>query len=138
MTLYESDKDRVTQKKIADQLAQLWKCDVMTMPKRHPVDFLFGDTSGACWIEVKRRYVESKKYATLIIDKEKLVAGHRHSEATGLPFGIVVHWNDGIFFARVDDPSEYQCAPGGRRDRGDANDIDIVAHIPTQRFERLL
>lgn len=138
MTLYETDEDRANQRRVADALAAHWRCGVMKMPERHAVDYLFGDDNGAMWIEIKKRNVTSTKYKTLMIDKKKLEAGLAHSDGTGFPFGLVVHWNDGVFFVRVDNLHRYFIDLGGRADRADANDTDIVVHIPTSEFRRLL
>ena len=138
MTLYETEEDRANQQRVADALAAQWSCEVMKMPDQHAVDYLFGNAHGAMWVEIKKRNVTSTKYKTLMIDKKKLEAGLSHSNGTGFPFGLVVHWNDGVFFVRVDNLQRYFIDVGGRVDRGDANDTDLVVHIPTTEFKRLL
>ena len=133
--IYETSSDRKNQQDIADKLAALWSCSVIKMPHLHPVDFLIGDDVGAAWMEVKRRKAKSTTYVSLIIDKKKIDAGLKHSTATGFPFIIVVHWEDGIFYATA--RNDYATAVGGRFDRGDPNDRELVCHIPVSHFTRL-
>lgn len=136
--LYETDEDRARQRALAQRLSSLWSCDFILTPRKYPVDCVFTTDDHAWWVELKHRNNSSTKYSTLIIDKKKLVAGIEHSKLTGWPFFVVVHWSDGVFMAQVTETTRYFVDCGGRTDRRDPNDIDVVAYLPVREFRRIM
>lgn len=85
------------------------------------------------WCEFKRRHVNRRDYPTLILSLHKyrkLVSYSGRQESL-----LFVRWNDEdavhhIYSGEI----EYEIKIGGRKDRGDWQDIEPVVHIPVEAF----
>lgn len=103
----------------------------------YPVDFV-GVKRGCVttFMELKTRHNPRLAYADYMISLTKYLAGAEIARVTGLNFQICVHWIDavGVWDWRRMQPTNLNIKIGGRRDRGDAADIEPVVHLPLSEF----
>ena len=132
MPWYESDGDRRKEQAVIARFCEHAGYVPRKLPDdKYRVDFaLDRDGKVAGWAEVKCR---GRRYDTLIIDLRKVASGVLLAAQSGKPFFVVVEWPDGIAFTELSSIPE-RVAVGGRADRGDKHDTDVVAHIPLGQF----
>jgi hypothetical protein len=127
--IYETSENRNSEQAVADLLASTWKTTILKLPKLAKVDRLVvAGGNVRAWLEIKCRYNPMHTYLTYMISARKIQDGLDLSEATKLPFILVVSWSDGVCWTKVE--SMYPTRSGGRVDRGDAQDIELVCDIP--------
>ena len=127
--IYETSENRKSEQAVADLLASAWKTSILKLPKLAKIDRLVvADGNVRAWLEIKCRYNRMDAYPTYMISAHKIKDGLALSEATKIPFILVVSWSDGVRWTKVE--SMYPTRSGGRVDRGDAQDIELVCDIP--------
>lgn len=131
-----------TRKDLQNEIDALRKISVKTTPMKLPlaykIDFALMDGDKiVCWAEVKCRTNRYGQYPTLMISMAKLISGITLSGMTGFPFWLIVKWTDKIGALEINGLSKFEMGSGGRRDRGDDQDIEPVCHIPTSAFKIL-
>lgn len=133
--LYETENDLAAERAVATDLEKLWDVTLHKLEIEDRIDFR-AERSGSLvgWIEVKCRDVHRTTYPTLILSREKVIAGDQLRRRTGMPFLIVVKWNDGLFVHRFALSDITDSGMGGRVDRGDPQDIEKVIHFPVEGF----
>lgn len=137
--IYETATDISREAGIAASLAACWDCRFQKMPKFYGVDFAAlrkGEITA--WFEIKHRFASYPSYR---LSLHKWMRGIELSEITGKPAFIVVSWPvDGkrevIYRAINRDP--VKVVLGGRKDRGDPDDIEPMVEIPVGEFKRVL
>ncbi len=137
MPRYEQPEDLAREDAVAEYLAEKMGCQ---QKKLGPHDIDRELTLGGqvfSYAEVRTRTNEYRRYPTYIVDWDKLVKGLVKAKPLGVPFLLVVGFTDGVYGWMVDGIEELDVRPGGRSDRGDPNDQDMVAHIPMRRFAKL-
>jgi hypothetical protein len=91
------------------------------------------------WVEVKCRTQESTTYPTLMVSAHKWVEGISYAKTTGLPFVLVVEFEDCIKYFKHDvgDPTDSIHLEWGGRTRTprDRFDAEPVVHIPMELFK---
>lgn len=87
--------------------------------------------------EVKVRNCNHDTYKTLIISKAKIDSVFERW--TPLPFVLIIHWNDGIYWVAVTEVSKqhWKIKMAGREDRDDPKDMEPCYDIPIEEFTRL-
>jgi len=127
--IYETRENRQEEQDVADRLAAAWKATILSLPKLAKVDRLvISNGMARGWLEIKCRRNRMDAYPTYMISSRKIQDGLDLSEATKIPFILAVSWSDGVRWLRV--TSMYPTRSGGRVDRGDAQDIELVCDIP--------
>ena len=138
---YESDEDLRNEKSIADHVASAYDMILKKMHMKMAIDYMAFDsmdTNALAVIEVKRRKISSKKYKTVILSLAKFNKGIEFYNSNDLSFIFAVEFNDGIFSYEYSPEDNFMIVFGGRKDRGDSQDIEPVIHIPIKRMEQLL
>jgi hypothetical protein len=134
---FESDKDRENELKAAITLALRYKVKFFKRADGSEIDFeIFRDGKRVAWAEYKRRYHNRQKYPTLYISLNKITAGLEKHRETGLPFVLIIEWDDGFFWLH---PSrcDYEIRHDGRNDRGADSPVGTVAHFDVELFKPL-
>lgn len=132
--MYESARDRENEAAVAAILAPRWKSEAQKLPMAYYIDWLMmrGGKPVAC-MEVKCRNNPRAQYPTLMLSLAKWMHGLQFSELMGIPFLVAVQWTDGIFWHKAGSfPVSFGF--GGRKDRGDSQDMEPVVFIPTDAF----
>jgi len=140
--IYETKTDVANERQIADQLERAWSCSLMKLSKPlSNVDMVaVRDGRVVALVEIKRRKYTSgqiQAWGGYMISLDKIKEGLAYSRAAGLPFILAVGLADGTFTIRVDDATPDVVRIGGRSDRGDAKDIEVVVLYDMQRFRRI-
>lgn len=127
--IYENNFNRSKEQQVVDLLEDKWRATIYKMPSLCVVDRLVvsgGKVKG--WLEIKCRTNAFDAYPTYMISSRKVQGGLDLAKSSNLPFILVVSWNGDVRWIKVD--QMYPQRSGGRRDRGDSQDIETVCDIP--------
>jgi len=130
--IYVTAQDKQNERTVCTVLAERLRCEFVE---------LAATTAGADWIavragaatalvEIKTRTTPYAQYSTYLIDQRKLDDLALAAGILGLKPILAVMFSDGIYVVDVTIRSSYPVKSGGRSDRGDKYDTDIVYHIP--------
>lgn len=138
----ENDQDRANQVAVAIELCKRWNLsDIRIFPTKSVLDYLMMDRHGAMvWGELKcRDKHRSLHYPTLMISKSKLDRAIGVADETCLEFVLIIRWSDGIFWQSLTraDLKSFRQGMGGREDRDDPNDMEMMYFIPSPSFKPL-
>ena len=136
---YETDSDLCNEKNIAANIESAWGVSLQKTPRRYPYDYIALDFNevAVALIEIKHRNNDSKKYQSYMISMGKLAECQGTAKTVGLAFVLVVGFSDKIMFWPYK-KNQFDIEIGGRRDRGDNQDIEPVAQIPMKHFKDIL
>lgn len=134
---YETGSDRANEGDAITELADAWKCRFIKLPRMYPMDFaLIGRGNRArCLVEVKCRTYTRGAFPTYHLSAKKVADMAALSQITGLPAVLLVRLKNALLWHRIDPP--YDLEVGGRRDRGDWQDVEPVCAIPFDQFEEI-
>ena len=136
--LYETNADLRNERSVAAWLGDLWRAYPQKLPKSYAIDFgMVRQKEVAAWVEVKCRDNPMGQYPTLAISLKKITTGLELSEWTTKPFLLVVRWTDATAYMHVSTRDQFTVEIGGRKDRGDWQDMEPMAHFPTESFQLL-
>ena len=134
---YETAEDRRAEAEVALKVASLFQLTPRKLPEQYRVDYALLDERGypKMFVEVKCRAVLKATYPTLILSMMKADAGRRMTAMTGLPFIVAASWKDcaGMAWINPDRPPG-PLRYGGRKDRGDWQDMEPCYEIDVERF----
>ena len=77
-------------------------------------------------VEIKVRNYASTDFNTYMISADKIARIRMLSSVSGIPSFLFVAWIDMVGYQPADTPD--YTAIGGRRDRGDPQDIEVLLH----------
>jgi hypothetical protein len=134
---YERQADREAEAAAVAKLARFGDLTPVKLPKFYKVDFALVGADGAIkrWIEVKCRTNEMWAYPTYMVSYHKYLDLLALQQASGIPACLVVQWQDALGVLRF--PAPHKVGFGGRRDRGDNDDVEPVALINIAEFRRM-
>lgn len=146
---YESDESIRLERLVADQIAELWRCDFFKLPKSWEIDFAItreveGKTRPqvVAWAEVKGRerydwaFFERNGF---MISTKKLAAAKNLMGVTNLPFICIVKVSDGIYWRRFKTANEMTEAEFFVSGRADARDPwEPVSNFDAKTFTKLV
>lgn len=140
--IYETKDDRSKEEAVLETLRRAWHPVIVTkLPPKYALDAFVDWGTVQAFLEVKRRNCASTTYKTYMLSLRKVREGLDHAEL--MPQGVfllVVEWTDGLFVCDVAEALTapgYRVEVGGRDDRGDWQDVEPVAHIPVNLFQRI-
>src|SRR5690606_34328492 len=128
---YETPADLAGERAIAELVEQEWKAQLQKLPEQYKLDYAaYRDGELVAWLEIKCRSHAADAYPTLILSVAKWHAGVALAVTTGHPFILVANFVDGAKFVRYSRGKvlDVRYGPGGRTDRGDAQDREPVIH----------
>lgn len=117
-----------------ETVARLWGGDFLKLPMRYRLDYGFlrdGFLTG--FAEIKCRNNNHDKYPTYMVSAEKVKAGAEWY-ALGIKAVLIVAFTDGIYQLPLYLEPDYY-APGGRADRNDPDDREVMAHFCNSRLK---
>ncbi len=133
--LYETDDDLSREARFAAIIADSFKCQLHKMPIRYGLDFVAvkdGRTIG--FVETKIRMNPVERYPTYMISLGKFMTAEAIMQTTSIPCRLAVMWTDGWGFVKMKMTPDVVVSVGGRRDRGDDQDVEPVCLIPISNF----
>ena len=132
--LYESDKDKAEERRIADILQARWNCQVTKLPNAYNLDYACHRMKELRWfVEIKSRNCFSTAYPDIILSLHKVFAARQFAAETSKKCFFVVQWLDRLAYANILKET-WPIAWGGRDDRNDWQDKEPVALIPIRLF----
>ena len=137
MPLYETVEDRIQEDNVSDQLKATWGLDVWSFPPYATTgDLLLGkDGMLRAICEVKRRYNPINKYETYIVSRSKLERISAMAAALNTVGLLVVQFDDVLVWHGATGALTYNTIWGGRYDREDPNDLELMVHIPIDKLK---
>lgn len=134
---YETPADRAKEKAFADAMAGHLGVLLHQMARFSPIDFAAIDPTTnrvLGLVELKTRKNPSTRYPTFFLSSKKVTAARTFRHHLGLPVTLFVQWTDKVGELAIDEvlPAYYTIA--GRGDRGDAQDVELMAHWPISAF----
>lgn len=136
MTKYETQGDLDNEARVMQALAQKYNLQLVKCPERYRMDAVFikGKKIHA-FVEFKRRSCRSDRWPTMFVSLSKAMWAEELRRITGIPVQLVVEWEDRI--GAIDMRCHCDVTVGGRSDRNDPNDYDLVAHYKIDGFKTL-
>lgn len=139
--LYQTSESLARETEFARELSRLWGCRFEKLPIAYKVDFLmFRNDEPRAWCEVKCREYEMDQLEIMggfMLSLAKWMEGKRLHEMTGLPFIVALQLPDGIWYHKPTDFKYDGLKIGGRKDRGDWQDVEPVILLQRDRFTRV-
>lgn len=133
--IYESQADIKNEIDVANTLTSLWNCEFKKIKRSYHVDWMvLRNGNPVAFAELKCRFVTRNTYPTFMLSLEKWMRGKELSKEVGVPFVVVVRWEDGLFFHTAES-CDVTYGFGGRTDRNDSEDVEPVVYIPTTNFK---
>lgn len=138
--LYETKEHLVAESRTADILGAAWNCQFHKMPIRYNLDFVAkrGDIALA-FCEFKTRNYTMAQIDSMggyLLSIGKWSAAKTISEASCLPFTLIVTTTDGIWYYTVKNFKPDSVLVRGRTDRNDWQDIEPCVLLKTNRFTK--
>ena len=131
---YESDLDRRNEQVVADALKGIGY-DLVKLPPHYRLDYvLIKDGKPKAFVEVKARTFKMNKYDTALVNLHKVMAARALTFETNLPAFMVVLYQDALARVSFAEEFEFGFLAGGRKDRNDPMDKDLVCYFPIERF----
>ena len=144
--LYEDEESLQAEYLVGSRAAALESCEFEKFPlwgttRSHQIDGQFVNpvTGGLKrLVEIKCRSHRIGEYVTYMIDREKIRMGLVWSSLTREPFSIIVQWENccgGLTITK--DLAKADVRRGGRTDRDDKHDVEMLCHFPVELFKVL-
>ena len=134
--LYETEEDLDRERGAIMTLCGRTDAHPFKLPISAHADYIMmRDGEAKAVVEVKCRKNKRLAYDTYMLSQHKYEGLLSWAEY-GLTPILLVSWQDAIGYVRL--PCPHDIAVGGRRDRGDALDIEPVVHIKTSDFKVIL
>ena len=139
--LYETDSDLNKESKIARFLEVAWGCSFKKLPIRYALDFaLTVDDTVKAFCEIKTRNYSMKEIQSMggyMLSIGKWMAAKQLSEASGLPFVLIVCTTDALYQGRFVSFKPDSVSLKGRKDRNDWQDIEPCILLNANQFKRI-
>tara|TARA_R110000772_G_scaffold94505_1_gene192450 strand:+ start:1681 stop:2103 length:423 start_codon:yes stop_codon:yes gene_type:complete len=104
------------------------------LPIQYKMDFCVTRNDYATsFVEVKCRNNKMEAYPTYMISLSKILSAAQYRDF-GINCILLVQWTDKMGWVRMPN-KEWLTKVGGRKDRGDWQDVEPVAHIPVSEFK---
>jgi hypothetical protein len=131
--LYETREDLGRERKAARYFGFVTDSVPVKLPINAHADFIMvRDGEAKAVVEIKCRNNSRLAYDTYMISQHKY-EGLLSWEGFGLKPILLVSWTDSVGFISL--PCSHTKSIGGRRDRGDIQDIEPVVHIEIAQFK---
>lgn len=134
---YETQHDRDNERSVIDLLCRKWGCAANKTPQFYCVDWsLARGQEVKSLVEIKFR---KASYPTYILSLHKYTEMLMSAFASQLPHLLVVCWpEDGkrvVRYVKVSPEIPARVIHGGRKDRGDTQDMEPMVEIPIGKFK---
>jgi hypothetical protein len=134
--MYETSDDLDNERSVLTVVANSWRCSATKLPRRYELDYALHEQMGArrikAFAEIKCRNFQTTKYETVVLSLMKLAKAEQLSRLCGVPSLLIVRFVDEARWLKIagdGSVSPVKVAIGGRTDRNDPDDIEVVAHF---------
>lgn len=139
--LYETEKHRQDEKKLADAWGIKFKCKCSKLPYSYFLDFVCErDGKIVHILEVRRRNKKMANLNTHMIGMWKVTHARQLSDTLGVPCYLLFQYDDGCCYIDMEVAPDYYNRWGRmtkENNRGDAADVEIMAHWSKDKFTNL-
>lgn len=132
---FERYEDRVQQEAVLDWLENKGKTIVRS--RQYSVVDAYVTKEGVLMsvLEVKRRYIDKADESPYKISATKIHKCKQLAKLMNVSLHLIVQWNDCLGMLTIAQDDEFYTEAGGRPARdGAANDYEVMAHIPLDKF----
>ena len=139
---YESEDDLKREAAVISGVESAWKCKAVKLSVKYSLDYVFvREDKAYAFCEVKtRKYTmaEIDQFGGYLLSMGKWRAAKQISEATKLPFFLIVKTTDGLYHADFYPPFGFpdDVLVRGRTDRNDWQDIEPCVLLNVNRFKK--
>lgn len=135
---YETKEHLKKEYEVRDILQERWSCKLEKLPHKDILDYaICKDDKIKGWVEIKCRKQEATLSLNLMISMHKINYGRQLSDATGLPFFLVVKFNKDIYYYK-DEREKHDLRWAGRiKTQRDDQDQEPCYFIDIGLFKRL-
>jgi len=135
---YETKEHKAKQKKVADVIERSWKVSCKDMSYRDVIDYaMCREDNIVGWVEIKCRNIYYTTQLEYMISLHKIKEGRAFAKETGLPFFLVVGFQDGIYYYK-DEGEEHSLRWGGRfLTQRDKEDLEPCYYIDINLFKKI-
>jgi len=135
--LYESSKDLSNELRVSKILKDCWEADFVKLTMAYHVDWaVVRGPEIKAFAEFKRRHNLKDQYPSFMISLNKWMNGKNMGKEVGVPFLIIVEWDDGLYYCDTE-AVKPKYGLGGRWDRGDSQDQELCVFIETKAFYKV-
>ena len=132
-TSEDLNKETLAIKKFIASFGRKGSVNFAKLPMQYRMDFCLLDNGKIrTFVAVKCRTNKKTAYSTYIISMSKVVAAKSYSDI-GINCILLVQWADQMGWIDMLN-NKWDAKIGGRKDRGDWQDIEPVVHIPISEF----
>jgi len=136
---YENAEDRSAETLAVQKFIRSFggEVDFIKLPVQYKMDFaLTRNGFITALVEVKCRKNNKHTYPTYMISMSKLVAAAGYGNI-GINCILLVQWADSMGWVQMTN-DDWKVKVGGRKDRGDWQDVEPVTHIPISEFKDVI
>jgi len=132
MPVRQTDLHLANEDYVANEIGLEWRCIVDKMKPLSMIDRLCSRVNGGgvreylAAVEIKCRNCKVKAFPTFFVSEQKVKALKVTRLLLGVSPIIVVRWTNVIGWFHADDVAFTRA--GGREDRGDENDVEMMCH----------
>lgn len=135
----ETISDIQNETRVIRQFCDAWGMQFVKQSMSDRVDFrLYRDGCVVALAEVKCRSNDRRRYPTFFVSQDKANEAIRRADEMGVPCLLIVSFTDGIHYCVLTAKAISLTSVGGRSDRGQNGDIELMAHIDTKLMVPLL
>ena len=137
---YETKEHLSNERAVADILEKSWKCLLKKVSYKLSIDFaVCRDNIIKGWVEIKTRSITHNHSDLYMISMHKINFARQLSRETGLPFFLVVQFNDWLCYWK-DEGEKLPLMWGGvsKKNMRDDQDREPCYYIPIGSFNRFL
>lgn len=134
--IYQKPIDKVNESLAAKIIEEEWGATCTPTPNMHGVDFEAILNGNLIQVEFKKRNRRRTEFADYIISERKIKKAVAAAIKSDAVFALLVEWTDSMGYIFIDDAAmqSYKVKSGGRTDRNDPHDIEMMVQIPIKNF----
>ena len=134
---YENAADRRNEEDVAAKLEKAWGCTLTKLPLDYRVDYVATRGGIKALIEIKRRNVSINSYPTIMLSMHKVFYARQFAQMCMAQPIFVIQYDDALVNINLTEKPDHVDL-GGRKYRGDDQDIEIVYHYSTSRLKLIM
>jgi hypothetical protein len=134
--VYENAESLAEERRFASAIEERWNCRLRKQPRHFILDFAV-ERDGVIvgFAEIKCRNYRSDAFRDYMISLSKIARAREIKRVTGLDTALCVRFTNADLMRKITDDRTVSVGMGGRKDRGDPEDIETVAMIPLREFK---
>lgn len=133
--LYETEQHLTAERRLMSLVEDRCRVTIQKLPISYRLDAaLFRHGALVALAEFKCRTCTREQYDDYILSVGKMLAARQLSDMLSVPVMLIVQWTDAVGWIDIGRASSRNCTWGGRTDRRDNQDSELLIHLPIARF----